>query len=72
MVLAWCLPYFTPSNDFRKINYKDDYIPANMYNSYSDLITTAESGLVAHNLVKSYTPIVSEIEKNHSLYFTEK
>lgn len=68
--LGTCL-YFTPSESFRKSNYKEHYVTPNAYNSYSDLIKTAESSLVAHNLVFSYTPLVTELEKNHSSYFTE-
>lgn len=69
--LGTCL-YFTPSENFRKTNYKEHYVTPNAYNSYSDLIKTAESGLVAHNLVFSYTPLVKELEKEHSKYFIEE
>ena len=68
--IGTCL-YFTPSEDFRKTNYGKHYVTPNSYNSYSDLIKTAESSLVAHNLVFSYTPLVSEIESNHADYFIE-
>lgn len=64
--------YGTPSENFRKTNYKEHYVTPNAYNSYSDLIKTAESGLVAHNLVFSYTPLVKELEKEHSKYFIEE
>lgn len=66
--LGTCL-YFTPSEEFRKQNYAEHYVEPNVYNSYSDLIKTAESGLVAHNLVMSYTPLVNELENNPSEYF---
>lgn len=68
--LGTCL-YFTPSESFRKTNYKEHYVTPNAYNSYSDLTKTVESSLVAHNLVFSYTPLVSELEKEHSKYFIE-
>ena len=69
--IGTCL-YFTPSENFRKTNYKEHYVTPNEYDSYSDLIKTAESGLIAHNLVQSYSPLVSEIEKEHSKYFVEE
>ena len=69
--IGTCL-YFTPSEEFRKTNYGKHYVTPNAYNSYSDLIKTAESSLIAHNLVFSYTPLVSEVESNHSNYFIEK
>lgn len=69
--LGNCL-YFTPSNSFRKVSYGDHYVEPNAYNSYSDLLKTAESGLIAHNMDCSYKPAIKEIEKNHDKYFIHK
>ena len=66
--LGTCL-YFTPSEEFRKQNYAEHYVEPNIYNSYSDLIKSAESGLVAHNLNMCYTPLVKELQNNPSEYF---
>ena len=66
--LGTCL-FYTPSEEFRKTNYKEHYVEPNIYNSYSDLLKTAESSLVAHNLVMSYTPLIADIESNHSEFF---
>lgn len=66
--IGTCL-YYTPSESFRKSNYGDKYTEPNIYNSYSDLITTIKSDLIAHNLFASYTPITEDIKSDHSKFF---
>lgn len=69
--LGTCL-YFTPTDDFRKSNYGEYYVETNAYNSYSDILSSVRSNLIAHNLYASYMPVTQEIKNNHSNYFVEK
>lgn len=69
--LGTCL-YFTPTDDFRKSNYGEYYVETNAYNSYSDILSSVRSNLIAHNLYASYMPATQEIKNNHSNYFVEK
>ncbi len=66
--LGTCL-YFTPSTDFRKQQYGDHYVEPNAYNSYSDLLTTAESGMIAHNMAGPYTAVAETVGAHPANYF---
>ncbi len=67
--IGTCL-YFTPADNFRKEIYGDKYIEPNEYNSYSDLISSVKSDLVAHNLRGTYIPVCEKILSDKSDYFT--
>lgn len=66
--LGTCL-YFTPTTDFRKQQYGDHYVEPNAYNSYSDLLTTAASGMIAHNMAGPYTAVAETVGAHPADYF---